>query len=52
MCRIEKISFDLEKKIGSTFVLIDSLQTGVLGLMTIGIINFNILLIFFYIIFL
>jgi hypothetical protein len=37
LCRLESISFNLEKKIGSTFILIDSLQSGVLSLMTIGI---------------
>ena len=37
MCRIESISFDMEKKSGSTFCLYDSLQSGVLGMLTIGI---------------
>lgn len=36
MCRLENISFDLEKKQGSTFILGDGLQGGVIGLMTIG----------------
>lgn len=36
MCRLEAVSFDLEKKKGSTFILIDILQQGVLGLLTIG----------------
>lgn len=36
LCRLESISFNLEKKCGSTFVLIDSLQSGALSVMTIG----------------
>lgn len=36
LCRLESISFNLEKKIGSTFILIDSLQSGVISSMTIG----------------
>ena len=36
MCRLESISFDLEGKTGSTFVLSDCLQSGVLSLITIG----------------
>ena len=36
MCRIENISFDLERKIGSSFVLLDSLQTGVVGLLAVA----------------
>ncbi|CAD8177263.1 unnamed protein product [Paramecium pentaurelia] len=37
LCRLESISFNLEKKIGSTFILVDSLQSGVISLMTVGI---------------
>jgi hypothetical protein len=36
LCRLESISFNLEKKVGSTFILIDSLQSGVLSVMTVG----------------
>ena len=36
MCRLKAVSYDLETKVGSTFILLDSLQTGVLGLFTIG----------------
>ena len=36
MCRLESISFDMEKRSGSTFCLFDSLQSGVLGMLTIG----------------
>ncbi len=36
MCRIENIFFDIDKKTGSTFLMLDSLQTGVLSLMGIG----------------
>ncbi|KAM3133631.1 hypothetical protein pb186bvf_014318 [Paramecium bursaria] len=37
LCRLESISFNLEKKIGSTFILIDSLQSGIISLMTVGV---------------
>ena len=36
MCRLEGISYEMEKRTGSTFQLFDCLQGGVLGLMTIG----------------
>lgn len=36
MCRLESISFDMEKRSGSTFCLYDSLQSGVIGMLTIG----------------
>lgn len=36
MCRIESISFDLEKRKGTTFILCDSLQSGVISVMSIG----------------
>jgi hypothetical protein len=36
MCRLESISFDMEKRIGSTFVLYDCLQSGVIAMITIG----------------
>ena len=36
LCRIESISFDLEKKSGITFVLIDELKKCVISLLTIG----------------
>jgi hypothetical protein len=37
MCRLESISFDMEKRSGSTFCLYDSLQSGVIGMLTIGV---------------
>jgi len=37
MCRLESISFDMEKKAGSTFVLYDCLQSGVIAMLTIGV---------------
>lgn len=37
MCRLESISFDMEKRSGSTFVLSDCLQSGVLAMLTIGV---------------
>lgn len=37
MCRLESISFDMEKRQGSTFCLFDSLQSGVIGMLTIGV---------------
>lgn len=36
MCRIDNISFDLERKIGSSFMLLDSLQSGVVGLLAVA----------------
>ncbi|EAS06221.3 IQ calmodulin-binding motif protein (macronuclear) [Tetrahymena thermophila SB210] len=36
MCRFEAIQFDLEKKYGATFLLVDILQAGGLGVLTIG----------------
>ena len=36
MCRLESISFDLERRQGSTFMLQDCLQSGVIAMMTIG----------------
>lgn len=37
MCRLDSISFDMEKRSGSTFVLSDCLQSGVIAMLTIGI---------------
>ena len=37
MCRLESISFDMEKRSGSTFCLFDSLQSGLIGMLTIGL---------------
>eukprot|EP00349_Pseudokeronopsis_sp_Brazil_P011840 CAMPEP_0202979084 /NCGR_PEP_ID=MMETSP1396-20130829/85330_1 /ASSEMBLY_ACC=CAM_ASM_000872 /TAXON_ID= /ORGANISM="Pseudokeronopsis sp., Strain Brazil" /LENGTH=179 /DNA_ID=CAMNT_0049718347 /DNA_START=2492 /DNA_END=3031 /DNA_ORIENTATION=+ len=37
MCRLESISFDMEKRAGSTFVLYDCLQSGVIAMLTIGV---------------
>ncbi len=36
MCRLESISFDLERRQGSTFMLQDCLQSGVIAMMTIA----------------
>jgi len=36
LCRLKSISYDLENKMGTTFILLDNLQTGVLGLFTIA----------------
>lgn len=36
MCRMRNVSFDLEQRQGSTFMLQDCLQSGLLALMTIG----------------
>lgn len=36
MCRLESISFDLEKWEGSTFILSDCLQSGVISILTAG----------------
>lgn len=35
MCRLRNISFDLEQRTGSTFMLQDCLQSGLLAMMTI-----------------
>lgn len=37
MCRLESISFDMESRSGSTFCLYDCLQSGVIGMLTIGV---------------
>ena len=37
MCRLEQISFDMEKRQGSTFTMYDSLQSAVIGLLCIGV---------------
>ena len=37
MCRLEGISFDMESRSGSTFCLFDSLASGVIGMLTIGV---------------
>jgi len=36
MCRLENISYDLETKLGTIFLLSDSLQGGALGMICIG----------------
>jgi hypothetical protein len=36
MCRLQSISFDLESRKGTTFMLLDCLQSGVIALMTIS----------------
>ena len=36
MCRLESISFDLEKRRGTTFILSDCLQSGLLSILTVG----------------
>lgn len=36
MCRKNGISFDIEKKAGSVFLLVDDLDKGVLSVMTIA----------------
>lgn len=36
MCRLESISFDLEKRSGITFILSDCLQSGVLSILSVG----------------
>lgn len=36
MCRLKSISFDLEKRTGTTFMLADCLQSGLLSLMSIA----------------
>ena len=36
MCRVEGVSFDLEKRQGATFILSDTLQSGVISIIAIG----------------
>lgn len=36
MCRVQGISFDLELKKGTTFILPDCIQSSVIGLLTMG----------------
>lgn len=36
MCRVENISYDLESKNGTIFLLSDSLQGGCIGILGIG----------------
>ena len=36
MCRLRSVSFDLERRTGTTFMLQDCLQSGLIALMTIG----------------
>ena len=36
MCRLRSVSFDLEQRTGTTFMLQDCLQSGLLALMTIA----------------
>ena len=36
MCRLRSISFDLERRMGTTFMLQDCLQSGLLSIMTIA----------------
>jgi len=36
LCRMKGISYDLESKAGTTFILLDSLQTGIMGVITMG----------------
>ena len=37
MCRLEQVSFDMEKRQGTTFTMYDSLQSAVIGLLCIGV---------------
>lgn len=37
MCRLENVSFDVEKRFGTSFTMYDSLQSAIIGLMTIGV---------------
>jgi hypothetical protein len=37
MCRLEQVSFDMEKRQGTTFNMYDSLQSAVVGLLCIGV---------------
>eukprot|EP00742_Colponemidia_sp_Colp-10_P007009 GILJ01007522.1.p1 GENE.GILJ01007522.1~~GILJ01007522.1.p1 ORF type:complete len:1129 (-),score=134.43 GILJ01007522.1:199-3585(-) len=39
MCKLEGISFNLELKVGLSFLLMDSLASGVLGMVAVGISN-------------
>ena len=41
MCRLRNISFDLEQRLGSTFMLQDCLQSGLLAMMTISVDRVN-----------
>lgn len=36
MCRLRSVSFDLERRIGTTFMLQDCLQSGLLSILTIA----------------
>jgi hypothetical protein len=36
LCRVEGVSFDLEKRQGATFILSDTLQSGVISIIAIG----------------
>ena len=36
MCRLRSVSFDLERRLGTTFMLADCLQSGLLSLMSIA----------------
>jgi hypothetical protein len=36
MCRLRSVSFDLERRMGTTFMLADCLQSGLLSLMAIA----------------
>ena len=36
MCRLRSVSFDLERRTGTTFMLQDCLQSGLIALMTIA----------------
>lgn len=40
------MSFDLEKRIGSSFILIDSLQSSLVGIMTVGTNNYTFIALF------
>lgn len=37
MCRLENVSFDIEKRFGTSFTMYDSLQSAIIGLLTIGV---------------
>lgn len=37
MCKLEGINLDIEKRLGSQFALYDTLQSGILGLITVGV---------------
>lgn len=37
MSRLEDVSFDFERRNGTNYVLYDTLQSGMLGLMTVGV---------------